>query len=99
LADWLGLYPGELEWFADLRGLEYSQRTSQVLRNYRYRALTKLSGSIRLIVAPKPRLKEMQRQILTRILEKIPPRPSAHGFIKGGPSRRSLPRTQASAWS
>jgi hypothetical protein len=61
LADWLGLYPGELEWFADLRGLEYHPKTLQILRNYRYRALTKLSGSIRLIEAPKPRLKELQR--------------------------------------
>jgi RNA-directed DNA polymerase len=83
LADWLGLYPGELEWFADLRGLEYHRKTPQILRNYRYRALTKLSGSIRLIEAPKPRLKEIQRQILTRILEKIPSHPAAHGFVKG----------------
>lgn len=82
LADWLGLYPGELGWFADLRGLEYHRKTRPILRNYRYRALTKLSGSIRLIEAPKPRLKELQRQILTHILEKIPPHPAVHGFIK-----------------
>ena len=83
LADWLGLYPGELEWFADLRGLEYHRKTRPILRHYRYRALTKLSGGIRLIEAPKPRLKEMQRQILIGILEKIPPHPAAHGFLKG----------------
>jgi retron-type reverse transcriptase len=83
LADWLGLYPGELEWFADLRGLAYQRQTSQILRHYRYRALTKLSGSIRLIEAPKPRLKELQRQILSRILEKVPSHPAAHGFLKG----------------
>ena len=83
LADWLGLYPGELEWFADLRGLGYDRQTPQILRNYRCRALTKLSGSIRLIEAPKPRLKEVQRQILAGILEKIPPHREAHGFVKG----------------
>jgi retron-type reverse transcriptase len=36
-----------------------------------------------LIEAPKPRLKELQRQILSEILEKIPPHPAAHGFLKG----------------
>jgi RNA-directed DNA polymerase len=36
-----------------------------------------------LIEAPKLRLKEMQRQILARILEQVPPHPAAHGFVKG----------------
>jgi RNA-directed DNA polymerase len=53
------------------------------LRHYHYRVLAKLSGSIRLIEAPKPRLKELQRQILSQILEKIPPHSAAHGFRKG----------------
>ena len=83
LAEWLGITPGELEWFADLRSLEHYRKTSQPLRHYRYRALTKISGSIRLIEAPKPRLKAIQQQILGAILEKIPHHPAVHGFVKG----------------
>jgi hypothetical protein len=82
LADWLGLYPGELFWFADLKGLEYSSSGPR-LRHYHYRVLSKSYGNIRLIEAPKPRLKQMQRQILARILEKIPPHPAVQGFLKG----------------
>jgi RNA-directed DNA polymerase len=82
LADWLQLTPSKLEWFADLKGLGYKKSSPQ-LRHYHYRILTKDSGNIRLIEAPKPRLKELQRQILTQILDKIPPHPAVHGFVKG----------------
>src|ERR1700724_208249 len=50
--------------------------------HYHYRVLTKPSGAIRLIEAPKPLLKAVQRQILAGILEKIPPHPAVHGFLK-----------------
>ena len=53
------------------------------LAHYHYRVLAKKSGAIRLIEAPKPRLKELQRQILARILNRIPPHPTAHGFVPG----------------
>jgi RNA-directed DNA polymerase len=82
LAEWLGLTPSELQWFADLKGLGY-RKSSQQLRHYHYQVLVKRSGNIRLIEAPKPRLKELQRQILSAILEKIPPHPAAQGFLKG----------------
>ena len=82
LAVWLGLTPGELEWFADLKGLE--RKTNRpLLSHYHYRVLIKSSGGLRLIEAPKPRLKVVQRRILKEILEKIPPHPAVHGFIKG----------------
>jgi RNA-directed DNA polymerase len=82
LASWLGLDAGELRWFADLKGLGYKS-AGQRLRHYHYRILAKRFGSIRLIEAPKPRLKELQRQILVWMLEKIPPHPAVHGFVKG----------------
>jgi RNA-directed DNA polymerase len=82
LAVWLQLDPGQLDWFADLAGLAH-QNNRPRLDHYHYRLLTKRYGNIRLIEAPKPRLKELQRQILSRILDKIPPHPAAHGFIKG----------------
>jgi RNA-directed DNA polymerase len=82
LAAWFGLSLSELLWFADLKGLGYRQ-SSEKLRHYRYRILPKPSGEIRLIEAPKSRLRELQSQMLSRILSRIPPHPAAHGFIKG----------------
>jgi RNA-directed DNA polymerase len=82
LADWLRLDPGDLEWFADLKGLE-SVRGSSRLRHYHYRVLAKTCGGVRLIEVPKPRLKEIQRQVLSKILARVPPHPAVHGFVKG----------------
>ena len=82
LAEWLGLEPSALLWFADLKG--FGCRSERLkLRHYHYRILAKQYGNVRLIEAPKPRLKELQRQILSQILEKIPAHPSVHGFVKG----------------
>jgi RNA-directed DNA polymerase len=82
LAARLGLEIGELEWFADLKGLGYKKNVSS-MRHYHYRILAKESGNIRLIEAPKARLKELQRRILREILEKIPAHPAVHGFLRG----------------
>ncbi len=81
LADWLQITPTELQWFADIKGLG-GKKSSSKLRHYHYRVLAKQSGNIRLIEAPKPHLKEIQRRILNEICEKIPAHPSVHGFIK-----------------
>ena len=82
LADWLLLDHGELAWFADLKGLGY-QRNRPRLRHYRYQVRTKRSGSIRLIEAPKMRLKKLQRQILAGILAGILQHSAAQGFLRG----------------
>lgn len=82
LADWLGVSLGELDWFADQRRLEFKQHTPK-LRHYHYRTLTKRFGEFRLIEAPKSRLKAIQHQILTGILDHVPPHAAAHGFRKG----------------
>ena len=79
LAEWMRVKPAELEWFADLKGLAREGK----LAHYRYRVLSKGSGSFRVIEAPKPRLKELQRLILAEIVEKIPAHPAVHGFRKG----------------
>jgi RNA-directed DNA polymerase len=81
LAAFLALNPGDLEWFADLHGLNRKANTR--LRHYHYRVVAKQSGTFRLIEAPKPRLKQLQRKILAEILEKVPPHPAVHGFLKG----------------
>jgi hypothetical protein len=82
LAEWVGISTGELRWFSDLKGLGYKKEGSP-LRHYHYRVLAKQSGNLRLMEAPKPRLKELQRQVLSRILESVPPHASVHGFWKG----------------
>ena len=86
LAEWLGITPGELEWFADLKRMiarRGEDACGGAISHYHYRILGKPGGDIRLIEAPKPRLKEMQRKILAEILEKIPVHPAAHGFRRG----------------
>jgi RNA-directed DNA polymerase len=88
LADWLGVTISELEWFSDLRSLE-SKRNQGRLRHYCYRPLTKRYCQIRMVEAPKPRLKEVQRRVLAGILEHIPRTPRLTGFAAVGPSRRS----------
>lgn len=82
LAKWLGLNQGELRWFADLKALGYKRREPR-LQHYHYRVLAKRFDSVRLIEAPKPRMKDLQRQILLWILGQVPPHPAAHGFITG----------------
>lgn len=82
LADWFALSIQDLSWFADLKSL--GSKTNNVrLRHYHYRPLFKRFGKLRLIESPKPRLKALQRQILSDILERIPPHDAAHGFRRG----------------
>ncbi|MDP7016704.1 MAG: reverse transcriptase family protein, partial [Pirellulaceae bacterium] len=80
LAKWLEVSLNELDWFAAVRRVE-SGRTK--LSHYRYRLLAKRFGRVRLIESPKPRLKKIQRSILTEILDHIPPHEAAHGFRRG----------------
>ena len=83
LAAWLGLSASELAWFADLKRLLARVANGDgPMSHYYYRVLAKPRGTIRLIEAPKKKLKELQRVILTEILEKMPSHPAAHGFLK-----------------
>jgi len=83
LADWFSVSTEELEWFADLKGLGYRSVDRPKFAHYHYKVFIKRAGSIRLIESPKARLKELQRQILKMILDKIPPHRAVHGFCKG----------------
>ena len=68
LAAWLGLPLEQLDWFTDER---------------RQHGRAKAHGPPRLIEAPKPRLKTMQRRILHGILDRVPVHDAAHGFVAG----------------
>src|SRR5262245_28746106 len=82
LAERLGLTPGQLDWFADRRGME-AKGHQQPLRHYTYRWLTSRSGKRRLLEVPLPRLKGIQRLVLHEILDNIPPHDAAHGYRSG----------------
>lgn len=81
LADWLGLDFSALLWFSDPRNWE-RKATAEALRHYRRCWIPKQNGS-RLLEAPKPTLKSLQRRLLSNILCRIPPHDAAHGFRRG----------------
>lgn len=80
VAEWLDLTIGELEWFADHGG--WLRTATPRLRHYRVWTREKRDG-VRMIEAPKPRLREAQRQILRQLVSRIPAHPAATGFIPG----------------
>lgn len=71
LAEWLNVAQNDLDWFVRMPG------------HYHYRLLRKRAGGVRLIEAPKPRLKAVQRRILAGILDLVPAHRAAHGFRRG----------------
>lgn len=79
LATWLGLTSTELDWFADVRGMNPARGA---LCHYRYSWVPKRHG-LRLVEAPKARLRELQRRILRGILDRVPVHARAHGFRSG----------------
>ncbi len=82
LASLLGLSATELGWFCDLRRMN-ARAPEGPLRHYHYRWVEKRSAGYRLLETPKPRLKQLQRTIASRILSAVPPGPHAHGFVAG----------------
>jgi hypothetical protein len=82
LADWLGLSPSRLDWFADVQG-RLARVPPGPLRHYTYRWLPKASGRWRLLEVPKPRLLAIQRRLLHEILDRLPPHEAAHGYRPG----------------
>ena len=81
LADAMDLYPGELDWFADIQGR--NRHAPAPLRHYRALWLPTGAAGVRLIEAPKPRLAELQRRLARRVLAALPVHDAAHGFRPG----------------
>lgn len=82
LAEWLDVTPDELDWLADPYSWERC-RTQEGSRNYRYRWLRRAGKSPRLLESPKLRLRQIQRQILRELLNRVPAHQAAHGFRQG----------------
>ena len=81
LADLLGITIPELLWFADPKGLQ-RRAASGPLHHYRSTWVGTRTGA-RLLEAPLPRLKAVQRQVLEQLLAPIPVHDAAHGFVTG----------------
>jgi RNA-directed DNA polymerase len=82
LAKWFGIGLSTLRWYADVSGRNRKHPYGP-LRTYRYRWVPRRQGLPRLLEIPKVSLKQMQRKVLTEILDKVPAHPSAHGFCPG----------------
>ncbi|ANY10374.1 reverse transcriptase [Pseudonocardia sp. HH130630-07] len=86
----LHLDEGELAWFADTGGW-LRHVPDGPLGHYRRRWTASRPGTPRLIEAPAPRLAELQRRLLRRVLDRIPVHPAAHGYVPGrGPRTLAL---------
>ena len=82
-AKWLGLTASELESFAELKQLHRMLSSAGALRHYHFHFFAKRTGGVRLVEAPKMRMKDLQWKVLREILDRIPAHPAAHGFVRG----------------
>jgi len=82
LADFLAISPDQLIRFADLRGLS-ARSPDPFGPHYLCQLRPKRRGGWRLIEAPRPFLKTLQRQVLSGLLAHVPPHPAAYGFRRG----------------
>lgn len=89
LARWAAVTPGHLDWFADRRSMERTA-SDERLRHYGRTWVRKDDGSARLLESPKRELKEIQRQVLHEILDRIPAHAAAHGFRPGRSVRTAV---------
>lgn len=81
LAALLDLTIPELLWFADTKRI-LRRSDPGPLHHYRSTWVGTRTG-VRLLEAPLPRLKTLQRRILERFLDPIPVHAAAHGFVAG----------------
>ena len=86
LASFLDVTASELDWLSDPRHLARST-DARPLQHYRVSHRPAASGAIRVLEAPKPRLKRIQRRLLDEVVSRIPPHDAARGFRPGGSVR------------
>ncbi|TAG24635.1 MAG: RNA-directed DNA polymerase [Burkholderiales bacterium] len=79
LAEFLKVSTEQLHWLAPELPLERLPGAG----HYRYRLIPKASGGLRLLEMPKARMKAAQRQLLDKLLNRIPLHEAAHGFCAG----------------
>ncbi len=91
LTDWLALPLDRLDWFADPQG-RAEEHGETAINHYFYTLSPKKSGGLRVIEAPKPALKALQRRILRGILDRVPVHDAAFGFRRGRSCLQSAAR-------
>ena len=93
LARWLELPVGRVAWL--VHRCEEGQRPRDVRSaHYHFRWAKKRKGGHRLIEAPKPLLKAIQRKLLRDILNLVPVHSACHGFVVGRSIRtNAVPHT------
>ena len=86
VAHMLAVSASELDWFADPK--HWSRTTvASPLQHYRVSHRTAPSGAVRVLEAPKHRLKVIQRRLLDEVVSLVPPHVAARGFRPGGSVR------------
>jgi len=83
LLEWLDLRPEELDWFRAARRTAASAENPAKLSHYHYEWIRKPSGGLRLLEAPKRRLKEIQRKVHDEILRHAAVHGAAHAYRAG----------------
>jgi retron-type reverse transcriptase len=76
LAAWFGVSLGRLRWYTH-------DRAADTTWHYMRYALPKRGGGERVILAPKPELKALQRKVLAGIATLVPVAATTHGFVRG----------------
>ena len=82
LAALVGLTATELDWFSDPKHWA-RVTTDPALQHYRVSTRVAPSGAVRVLEAPKHRLRTVQRLILDEVLDGVPAHDAAHGFRRG----------------
>lgn len=80
LARWLGVSLADLRWFTDCPPRRRQQPLHR--QHYAFMMQPKRSGGLRLIEAPRRRLKAVQARILEDLLDRVPVHESCHGFVR-----------------
>ena len=82
LSSLVGLTVSQLDWFSDPKHWARTT-TSAPLQHYRVSTRLSPSGAVRVLEAPKHRLRTVQRLLLDRVLDGVPAHDAAHGFRRG----------------
>ncbi|MBL4810892.1 MAG: RNA-directed DNA polymerase [Rhodobacteraceae bacterium] len=82
LGDWLGLSQERLAYLADTQA-RHEEHGETAINHYHYVLQRKKGPGLRLIEAPKQRLKAAQHQILRQMLDPLPVHDDAYGFVRG----------------
>jgi hypothetical protein len=82
LAELVDLDADRLAWFADTSGRQRRAGPGG-LHHYRYRWVDRGGAAPRLLEAPLPRMRTVQRTVLDRVVGLVPAHPAAHGFVPG----------------